>query len=407
VSWRWTVTAGLVGAAATMAASASFHMPASEALQLAASAGGAALVVGALGAALMYALRRRSIGLQAAVLVLIVVAGVGLGAIAAAGAMFISGHDLHSLIVILLAAGTVSLMVAGVLGGRVGAAGRVLSEATRRIGQGELTTDVPSPAGREFAALARDLEDMSRRLDAARERERALERSRRELTAWVSHDLRTPLAGIRAMAEALEDGVVADPETVARYHRSLRFETERLGHLVDELFELSVIQAGALRLHLERASLGDLVSDAISAATPTAESRRVRLEGRLDRPIPEVQIAPGAVARVLRNLLENAIRHTPSDGSIVVTAGAAEEAAYVSVADGCGGIPEPDLERVFDPAYRGETARTPSGDGGAGLGLAIARGLVEAHHGRITVRNEGPGCTFTVRLPLTQPANLD
>jgi signal transduction histidine kinase len=399
------MAAGLVGAAGTVAASAAFHMPAGEALRLAAMSGGAALVVGALGAGLMYVVRRRSIGLQAAVLVLIVVAAVGIGAVAAAGAMFISSHDLYSLIVVLLAAGTVSLVVAGVLGGRVGAAGRTLSEATRRIGEGELPTTVPAPPGREFAALAADLEDMSRRLEAARERERALERSRRELTAWVSHDLRTPLAGIRAMAEALEDGVVSDPVTVGRYHRSLRSESERLGRLVDELFELSVIQAGALRLQLERASLQDLVSDAISAATPAADSRRVRLEGRLDGPIPEVQISPGAVARVLRNLVENAIRHTPSDGSIVVTAGAEEEAAYVSVADGCGGIPEPDLGRVFDPAFRGEAARTPSGDGGAGLGLAIARGIVEAHHGQITVRNEGAGCTFTVRLPLTRPGS--
>jgi signal transduction histidine kinase len=404
--WRWSVTAGLLGVAGTVAASASFHMPASEALQLVAIAAGAALIVGALGAGLLFVLRGRSIGLQAAILVLLVVAAVGIGAVAAAGAMFISNHDLHALVVILLAAGTVSLMVAGVLGGRVAEAGRALGEAAKRIGEGDLPATVPAPAGREFASLARDLEDMSRRLDSARERERALERSRRELTAWVSHDLRTPLAGIRAMAEALEDGVVSDPETVAQYHRNLRVETERLGRLVDELFELSVIQAGALRLHLERASLVDLVSDAISAATPTADSRRVQLEGRLGGPIPEIQVASGAVARVFRNLLENAIRHTPADGSILVTAGSAGQAAYVSVADGCGGIPEPDLERVFEPAFRGEAARTPSTDGGAGLGLAIARGIIEAHHGQITVRNEGPGCTFTVRLPLDPARGL-
>jgi signal transduction histidine kinase len=157
---------------------------------------------------------------------------------------------------------------------------------------------------------------------------------------------------------------------------------------------------------LEWASLGDLVSNAISAATPAADARRVRLEGRLeDRPIPEVQVSPGGVARVLRNLLENAIRHTPSDGSIVVTTGSTGAEAYVSVADGCGGIAGPDMERVFDPAFRGEAARTPTSDGGAGLGLAIARGIVEAHHGQISVRNEGPGCTFTVRLPLSQPTD--
>jgi signal transduction histidine kinase len=402
--WRWVGAVGLLGAGATVAVSVSFQMPAAEALRLAGLAGGAALAVGGLGAVLLIALRRRPLGDQATVLVLVAVATVGVGAMAAAGAMFISRHDLHSLLVILLAAGTVSMVVAGILGGRVAAAGRALGEAARRIGDGDLHSAVPAPAGGEFAALARDLEEMSRRLHEARERERALERSRRELTAWVSHDLRTPLAGIRAMSEALEDGVVSDPATVERYHRTLRFETERLGRLVDELFELSVIQAGALRLHLEWASLGDLVSDAISAAMPAADARHVRLEGRLeDRPVPEVQVSPGGVARVLRNLLENAIRHTPSDGSIVVTTGRTGAEAYVSVADGCGGIAGPDMARVFDPAFRGEAARTPTSDGGAGLGLAIARGIVEAHHGQISVRNEGLGCTFTIRLPLSQP----
>jgi signal transduction histidine kinase len=120
-------------------------------------------------------------------------------------------------------------------------------------------------------------------------------------------------------------------------------------------------------------------------------------------PTPDLYLAPSHVARVLRNLLDNAIRHTPSDGSVWIQTGLEGAAAYVSVADECGGIPEADLGRVFDPAFRGEQARTPSEDGGAGLGLAIARGIVEAHHGEISVRNEGAGCRFTVRLPLSQP----
>ena len=153
-------------------------------------------------------------------------------------------------------------------------------------------------------------------LEEARARERALDASRRELIAWVSHDLRTPLAGMRAIAEALEDGVVEDPDTAARYYRTLRIETERLAHLVDELFELSVIHAGALRLHMERASLSDLVSDAISASSASAGARRVRVQGRVEGRAPELLLAPSEVARVLRNLLDNAIRHTPSDGSV-------------------------------------------------------------------------------------------
>ena len=209
---------------------------------------------------------------------------------------------------------------------------------------------------------------------------------------------------MRAIAEALEDGVIEDPATAGRYYRTLRIETERLAHLVDELFELSVIHAGALRLHMERTSLSDLVSDAISASSASAIARRVRLEGRIDGPAPELLLAPSEVARVLRNLLDNAIRHTPSDGSVWIQTGLEGTAAYVSVADECGGIPEGDLTRVFDPSFRGEPARTPSENGGAGLGLAIARGIVEAHHGDISVRNEGTGCRFTVKLPLIQRA---
>jgi signal transduction histidine kinase len=315
--------------------------------------------------------------------------------------MFIEGHDAVAMLVILFAAGTVGAVVALVLGQRVEASRRALGEAARRIGSGAPPAPVRGATTGEFASLARDLEDMSRRLDEARERERAAEASRRELTAWVSHDLRTPLAGIRAMAEALEDGVVSSPDTVVRYHHTLRRETERLAHLVDELFELSVINAGALRLHRERVSLWDLVSDAVAAASPTGTARGIHIEGQLRDLPPELELSPPEVIRVLRNLLENAIRHTPSDGTVWVETGMDEGDAYVSVADGCGGIPESDLPRVFDPAFRGERARTPEAIVHGGLGLAIARGIVEAHHGDISVRNEGPGCRFTVRLPVT------
>ena len=387
------------GSAATTAASLAFHMPAADAIQLAALAVAGAVGVGVLGTILLLVLRRSAIGVQVAVVALVSVAAVGLGALAAARAMFISDHDLETLLVILLAAGTAGAVVAFVLGHRVSAASRALGAMTRTIGT-DAAGGVPAPAAGEFAALARELEEMSARLDEARGRERAIDESRRELIAWVSHDLRTPLAGIRAVAEALEDGMVEDTETTARYYRTVRIETERLARLVDELFELSVIHAGALRLEIERISLSDLVSDAISAASASARSRGVRVEGQVNGSAPELEAAPSQVARVLRNLLDNAIRHTPSDGSVSVQTGLEDGRAYVSVSDQCGGIPESDLPRVFDPAFRGERARTPGADG-AGLGLAIARGIVQAHHGEIAVRNDGPGCTFTMRLPLS------
>jgi signal transduction histidine kinase len=277
----------------------------------------------------------------------------------AARAMFVSTHDLAGLVVIVVGAGT-----AGVL---------------------------------SALALADQLMAARAEADAAEQRQRLLEGSRRELVAWVSHDLHTPLAGVRAMVEALEDGVVADEVTVRRYHRQLGEEVSRLSRLVDDLFELSQIQAEALQLTVERVSLGELVSDALTSATVLAEAKGIRVDGRVEDGAPDVVVSARELTRVVTNLLDNAIRHTPPGGAVVVEVAGADDCALVSVRDQCGGIPRQDVSRVFEPAYRGDSARTPGG--GAGLGLAIARGLVEAHRGVIGVSNENGGCRFTVRLP--------
>ena len=203
------------------------------------------------------------------------------------------------------------------------------------------------------------------------------------------------------MAEALEDGVVADPDTVSRYHVAIRVEIDRLAELVDDLFELSRIQAGALRLQMARASLGDLVSDALAASAPVARAKGVHLQGLVDGASPELHLSTPEVSRALRNLLENAIRHTPADGAVFVEVGVEAETAFVAVEDACGGIPEEDLDRVFDTAFRGELARTPNEESAGGLGLAIVRGVAEAHDGEIAVCNIGRGCRFELRLPLT------
>jgi signal transduction histidine kinase len=390
------------GAAATIGVSLAIGMPGQDAAVLAGMAAVAGVVAGAMGAAGLHALRKRSVAGQSTVIALTAVATVVAGALMAAQAMFLSHHDLGVLVVVIVAAAAAGTVLALVLGGRVGQASRELSSVARGIADGEWTPPDRPPATRELAGLARELEDMSRKLEATRARERALEDSRRELVAWVSHDLRTPLAGIRAIAEALEDGLTTDAGDVARYHRTLRLEADRLAGLVDDLFELSRINAGALRLELERASLGDLVSDALAAAAPVAQAKGVRLEGHLDGQAPEMDLSVPEIARVFRNLLENAIRHTPSEKAVLVEAGVRDGHAEVAVADSCGGIPPEDLDRVFDLAFRGETARTPGTSGGAGLGLAIARGIVEAHHGQILVENRGEGCRFTVRLPLAQ-----
>ena len=379
-----------------------------DALVLVGFAAGGALVAGLVGAALLAALHRRSIRVQVVVVGLTSVLATAVGSMAAASAMFISQHDFQALLVVLVAAGVVGVSSAVVLGNRISRATRSLSQLAREMGeeQPQLAWEAPSTIGAgpaELQGLRQQLEMTTRRLDEARRSERSLEASRRELVAWVSHDLRTPLAGIRALVEALEDGVVEDPVTVDRYHRTIREESDRLSGLVDDLFELSRIHAGALQLRPEDVRLGDLVSDALAGAAPVAEAKGVRLEGRVEGPDPTLRLSTPEVLRVLRNLLDNAIRHTPSDGAVVVAAGIDADSAYVEVTDSCGGIPVDDLDRVFDLAFRGDTARTPALDGGGGLGLAIARGLVEAHQGDIAVRNDGPGCRFTIRLPLTTP----
>jgi signal transduction histidine kinase len=379
-----------------------------DALELVAIAAGVTVLGLAGGALALRALRGRSIASQIVALTCSTVLAVTGGAYAASRAMFISEHDLTALVVVLVAAGSVGILIALVLGARIGAVSRSLVATAREIGEeGKgATTSVGRHVPTELAQLATELAATQARLDEARARQQTLEASRRELVAWVSHDLRTPLAGMRAIVEALEDGVVEDRVTVARYLATMREEVDHLAVLVDDLFELSRTQAGTLRLHFERVSLGDLVSDALAGSAAVAANKGVRLEGRVVGPPPELEVSSPEVLRALRNLLDNAIRHTPSDGSIVVEAGVDDTLphwAYVAVQDNGGGVPEDDLPRIFDVAFQGERARTPGT--GAGLGLAIAKGFVEAHRGELRVHNENGGARFTMRLPVVrQPA---
>ncbi|MBV9093468.1 MAG: HAMP domain-containing histidine kinase [Streptosporangiaceae bacterium] len=296
-------------------------------------------------------------------------------------------------------AGLSGLAVALFVGRRLTRASRALSSAVQGVGENGVYVPPKTTLPAELAELSEGLTAAHERLARARSRERALEASRRELVAWVSHDLRTPLAGLRAMAEALEDQVVVDPRTVAQYHTQIRRETDRLSAMIDDLFELSRIHAGALRLSRRMVGLEDLVAEVVASAEPVARAKGVRLTGAAVRGMP-VYIDTAEMGRALRNLVTNAIRHTPSDEVVDVLAELQGGLACVSVSDACGGIPAGDLPRVFDVAFRGESARTPGPQEGAGLGLSIARGIVEAHSGQIAVRNAGPGCQFLIRLPL-------
>ncbi len=323
------------------------------------SAGVAAAVAG-VGAAAVAVLARRSVTAAAVAAPVVVVLSVAAGVYASARAMILDPADSATMLLILAAAVPIAVLVGVLIAQRVHLVDRQAAEAA-----------------------------------AARERDREIEASRRELVAWASHDLRTPLAGLRAMAEALEDGVAADPH---RYHVQMREEVDRMSTMVDDLLALSRIQSGALRLTLEPVSLADLVSDSLASAQPLAEAHGVLLSGSADGPVA-ARVDTRELSRAVANLVLNAVRHTPRGGSVVVEVSADDQTAVIGVQDGCGGIPPADLARLFEPGWRGTTARTPGEGEGAGLGLAIVRGVTEAHGGRVAVRNSPPGCRFELRLP--------
>ncbi|MEU7015235.1 HAMP domain-containing sensor histidine kinase [Streptomyces sp. NPDC046385] len=352
-----------------------------------------AVCAGLAGALVLRLVRRRSVAVSLTVVAAVTVTAMLAGTLAVARAMFLSAHDLWVVTLVVAMASLVSLGTALVLGRWVVARSRALARAARDFGDDGSFSAPDGAATAELAALSRELAATSAKLDASRTRELSLEASRRELVAWISHDLRTPLAGLRAMAEALEDGMAADP---ARYHRQIRTEVERLTAMVTDLFELSRIHAGALTLSPSRMSVYDLVGDALSGADPLAREHGVRLVGEEVAAIP-VEVDGKEMTRVLANLLVNAIRHTPADGTVAVAAERRDDAVVLSVTDGCGGIPDENLTRVFDTGWRGTEARTPPA--GAGLGLAIVRGIVEAHAGRAEVHNVPGGCRFEVTLP--------
>jgi signal transduction histidine kinase len=379
----------------------------SDTIQIILIAGGCAAGVGCAGLLALRVLRGRAVWLKLFAFAMTVVCAMAAGVLATAQAMFLSQHDFWVMLVVCVAAGVVALTMAILLAHSVSQDSRALHSALHRLGRDDLGADssggsfaprhaAPALSTGELDGLRRELAMTAERLAESRARERAMERSRRELVAWVSHDLRTPLAGLRAMAEALEDNVAEDP---AVYHTRIRQSVDRLTGMVDDLFELSRIHAGALRLSLEHIPLADLVDEAVVGADPLARARGVRLSADV-RTGRSVCVDVNEVSRALTNLVANAIRHTPNDGAVRVEAADRDGYALLAITDACGGIPNDDLERVFEVAWRGTPARTPEPQAGAGLGLAIVRGIVEAHAGVVDVHNVDHGCRFEVRLPI-------
>ncbi|MFJ1824471.1 sensor histidine kinase, partial [Streptomyces sp. NPDC088178] len=298
-----------------------------------------AAAAGLLGALALRLLRHRSLVVSMTVVAAVAVTAMLAGTLAVAWAMFLSPHDLTVVTTVVGMAAAVSLITAMMLGRWVAARSRELALAARSFGDGGTFAAPEEQASAELTSLARELAATSAKLEGSRERERALEASRRELVAWISHDLRTPLAGLRAMSEALEDGVAADS---GRYLRQIRTEVGRMNEMVGDLFELSRIHAGSLTLAPTRICVHDLVGDALAGADPLAREHGVRLVGERIDAVP-VEVDSKEMSRVLGNLLVNAIRRTPSDGTVAVAAHRDDHGVVLSVTDGCGGIPEEDL----------------------------------------------------------------
>lgn len=363
----------------------------------------AALVVGAIALPLLLLTRRASVTAQVIVVAVAALAAMAAGTITVAVAMYVSPHDLLVTLVVASVSGVIAILLAWLLGRTFVRNAERLRLFARAVGDGDtLEVDHAVHHNVEFAAVTAELSATSRRLAEAREEVVAIEASRRDLIGWISHDLRTPLAGLRAMAESLEDGVADDPQ---RYYARMRSQVDRLSMMVDDLFELSKIQTGTMPLALEHVALYDLVSDSVAELAPLAATRSVRMtEDCADALV--VVGDPVELARMVGNLLINAIQHSPPGGTVLVTTRhEGDDRVLVTVQDTAGGIPEHDLERIFEPGWRGTASRTndPSTRApGAGLGLAIVRGIAEAHAGDVSVRNVPGGARFDVRLPRQQ-----
>ncbi len=312
--------------------------------------------------------------------------------------MFTSAHDLAlATILLIFATGiavTVGIFLADAVTGRI----RQLGNAARSVAAGNLETNLPAGGRDEMADLTRSFNDMVAHLQAAERKQQEVEILRRDLVAWAGHDLRTPLTSIRAMIEALADGVVSDEETRLRYLRTAQRDIQSLSRLIDDLFEMALADAGGLQLNREPGSMADLISDTLERFSPQARQQGITLEGSVDPAADSAVMDVQRIGRVLANLVNNALRHTLANGRITITSAPQDDSIIVHVEDSGEGIRPEDLPYVFERFYRSEKSRSRA-TGGAGLGLAIAKGIVEAHGGSIGIASkvgEGTRVWFTI-----------
>jgi len=313
--------------------------------------------------------------------------------------MFASQHDLILATVLLVFAGGMAMTLGFFLASALTDRLHSLERASRSLASGQLSVRVPVMGRDEVASLAAAFNQMAAQLEAADAKQREVERLRSDLIAWVGHDLQTPLASIRAILEALADGVVDDPDSVRRYLQTAQRDVRSLSVLIDDLFQMAQLDAGGLRLDLSPNSLSDLISDTLESFSALAAQQGINIEGSVAEDVDPVCMDAPRIGRVLNNLVSNALRHTPTGGRVELRAQRNGSRVEVVVLDTGEGVRPEDVPHIFERFYRGEKSRSRA-TGGGGLGLAVARGIVEAHGGEIHLESgSAEGARFVFSLP--------
>jgi len=312
--------------------------------------------------------------------------------------MFTEPHDLLLGTVLLIFAGAIAMALGYLLSSAFLDRIQSIDEAAKKIAAGNLSSRVPIEGRDELADLAHTFNHMASQLEEAAEQRKELENLRRELIAWIGHDLQTPLTSISAIIEALADGMVQEEDTRQRYYETAKKNISALSHLIDDMFQLAQIDAGGLALNYQPVFLADLISDCLEGFSEIVKRKGIELRGSVSPGIGEVEIDAQRINRVLNNLIDNALHHTQDNGCVEVFASRSSENIQVVVEDNGTGISDTEMPYIFDKFYRGDQSQS-IGSRRTGLGLAISKGIINAHGGEISVTSQPGQTSFSFTIP--------